>query len=536
MSTTPTDTKTKTKLAQAKPRIIFEGELFIQGWFSTWRSRHCTLCINRTLCAYNNADQAHSSTQPKHILDLSTVITIKQTQNPNQTPSTPTSKNSKLKKKKTKFIFEITTASHDILLSSINEDTISQWIRHLKTYVFGTIIHTGYMTKQGFIKKSWKKRYFTLSSNWKELRYFENNVMNKNAYKGNIDLYSVKVLRSYVSFAKHEFILELLTLKRTYIFINEFHDEHITWMNKLEEVLNGINSCSYCDKNKWDTFGKYDNQIYYKMSSLHEGILHTFIPMDKTDINKGGKWEKNYYAIDGRTMRLFYTRRIIKMESFQNALIEKNFYEKYISECMDGYYLLFGESIEMIDGNIYNDSDDDEPSMILMGTSTIGEIGECDAEDVMGPGFVITPGGDGMGGDGMGDSDIEDGKDDIKEEEVWDSYDKFKYKFTIGEYVFGVGSSKEAKLWVYGLKNAVDFNMREVYNYCDEKHYLCKMHLSLLICRFYYGKRRDKSENINGKVMNGFDSDDMEIPFGAYKYLVKCIGMKCWDNENLVSF
>ncbi len=129
--------------------------------------------------------------------------------------------------------------------------------------------------------------------------------------------------------------------------------------------------------------GKYDNQIHYKMSSLHEGILHTFIPMDTTDNNKV---EKNYYAIDGRTMRLFYTRRIIKMGSFQNALIEKNVYEKYISECMDEYYLLFGESIEMIDGNIYNDSDvdDDEPSMILMVTSTIGEIGECEAEDVMG--------------------------------------------------------------------------------------------------------------------------------------------------------
>merc|ERR1712228_131300 len=360
------------------------------------------------------------------------------------------------------------------------------------------------MTKQDRKMKSSKLRYFTLS-NLKELRYYENDKeLNKNTYRRTIDLHTVRVLRNYENVR----VLELLTNDRTYIFMNKEDHEHIEWLNSLENVLKGSKNCCYCrHKNQCDIL-QYDenskNSVYYKMDSLHEGTLRTFHALDDDNIENGGVWKQNYYAIDGRTMRLFYTKDVETMVSFQSALIAKDYYEKYICEQMDGYYLLFGQRIEIIDSNEEHLGDNmwDEPG----NKSFDASVGECDANDLRGPGFYVT----------------DDEDDEIKDDAV-EMYDKFEYKFAIEDDVFGVASFQEAKMWVSALKNAIDFSMREIYNYDDEKHYLCRSHLNLLVCRFYFDKR-DVSD------------DDEGIPFGAYRYIIKCIGTECWNSSDLVSF
>ena len=126
-----------------------------------------------------------------------------------------------------------------------------------------------------------------------------------------------------------------------------------------------------------------------------------------------------------------------------------------------------------------------------------------------GPGFYVT----------------DDEDDDEIKEDALEKYDKFAYKFVIDDDVFGVASYQEAKMWVSALKNAIDFSMREIYNYDDEKHYLCRHHLGLLVCRFYWDKRSLSDHE-----------DDQGIPFGAYRYIMKSIGTDCWSNSDLVSF
>merc|ERR1712062_583336 len=107
--------------------------------------------------------------------------------------------------------------------------------------------------------------------------------------------------------------------------------------------------------------------------------------------------------------------------------IAKDFYESYICDQMDGYYLLFGQKIEIISSNEQNLGDNMMWDDVQGNNSFDASVGQCDADDQKGPGFFVT--------------DDED-EDDLGDDAV-ESYDKFGYKFCIDDDVFGVASYQE---------------------------------------------------------------------------------------------
>eukprot|EP01084_Bolivina_argentea_P276007 470829_1 len=346
--------------------ILFQGTLYIQkGWFNNWKSRHCTLLTSRKLEFYYHTDQINSI-KPILTIDLSNVIAIHingSSLSPSITPQSPLSPQSPQQPNRTtatsfdysninhtnantppkndKHTFYLETKSGDkYVFGCDTEDIYDLWMKHLNVYVFGDIIHSGYMIKQGHNFKTWKKRWFTLSAHWRELRYYENQNISHNTYKGKVDLSLVNVLRfgDKLNYG-FQYTIELITPKRTYVFVTTYHDIRTEWMTYLSETLKGQNNCDICTVIKCMNM---DKKIYYKMNIIYEGYLNLFTG----DIN--APWKQSYYAIDGKTIRLFYTDTVTKMDQFQSAVIKKEYYETYISKHMDGYYLLFGENIHSI--------------------------------------------------------------------------------------------------------------------------------------------------------------------------------------------
>ena len=104
------------------------------------------------------------------------------------------------------------------------------------------------------------------------------------------------------------------------------------------------------------------------------------------------------------------------------------------------------------------------------------------------------------------------------------TFNKFKFKFSIGEDIFGVKSKDKLMEWVNALKTVVDFNQRETDKYDDERNYLCVQHLELLIFGFIGGP--------------GFKAKDPEFEMGlnVKKCVIMFIGDQCWDNTALIAF
>merc|ERR1712154_153900 len=127
-------------------------------------------------------------------------------------------------------------------------------------------------------------------------------------------------------------------------------------------------------------------------------------------------------------MRLFYTDTISEMGQFQSCVIAKEYYEQYIAQHMDGYYLLFGETIEILD-------------------DTMNKNGKINKK-------------------------------------LQKNLNKFKYKFSIGPDIFGLDDSEQLKLWMKAFKNTVDFTKRDIEKYEEEGNYLCLDHLNLFIHGF----------------------------------------------------
>eukprot|EP01084_Bolivina_argentea_P015381 28779_1 len=235
--------------------IIFEGKLQQHGLFNRWKSRYFTLCTTRMLNFYENKVQLLSGSKPIAHIDLSNVITIHtikqssiETKNALRKQSFSLSLTKKTNKNENKFQFEIQTISKKkYIFSALTEDIMDQWIKHLNVYIYGDIIHSGYMKKQTNKLKTWENIWFTLSSHWKELRYYQHkNIIN--SFKDKINLSNIKLLK-YGSKNKYgfEYNIELITHIKSFIFINNNYNDQIQWFKKIENVLKGQNVCCYCN-------------------------------------------------------------------------------------------------------------------------------------------------------------------------------------------------------------------------------------------------------------------------------------------------
>ena len=223
---------------------------------------------------------------PAHNFDIST-----------STGGSPKLSASRSNQNNHKYTFCMETVSKDkFILGCDDEDILDQWMKHLTVYIFGEIIHSGTMIKRGYNLKNWKKRWFTLSSNWRELRYYENKYISRDTYKGKIDLHKVNILRygdkdNY----GYEYTMELISSKRTHVFVNTYHEDRKEWMDKFEQVLRGqwfCNLCPLADMNM-------SREIYYKMNVIHEGYLHLFVD---------GGWLRSYYTIMEKQYECFIPR------------------------------------------------------------------------------------------------------------------------------------------------------------------------------------------------------------------------------------
>ena len=247
--------------------IIFQGDLYIQkGWFNNWKPRYCTLSTSRKLNFYYHREQINNI-KPILIIDLSTIISIHENvQSPqSQPPSSPRSfsasltptptpssrsasttsasefpsfnysSSPNLSNNKFSFCLETTTSDKRHIFGCDDEDVMDQWMKHLTVYIFGDIIHSEYMIKQGYNLKNWKKRWFTLSSHWRELRYYENKNVSRETYKGKIDLRKVNVLRfgDKINYG-YEYTMELILGRFMLDILCLFQNKHsifVKWNN-----------------------------------------------------------------------------------------------------------------------------------------------------------------------------------------------------------------------------------------------------------------------------------------------------------------
>ena len=319
------------------------------------------------------------------------------------------------------------------------------------------------------------------------------------------------------------------------MFVNTYHEHRKEWMEKFEQVLRGQNYCGLCPISDMNS----QREIYYKMNVIHEGYLNLWID---------GNWKKSYYAIDGKTIRMFYTENIQKMDQFQSAVIKKQHYEQYIEENMEGYYLLLGESVEIVNdeflnakhnqngnvsenGNIddYNiDSDDDGAGHNkARGTIDLGpsfqhkstesneskdnnlEIAQSLEITVIGQSHVYASAYMNNG------VHIDESFQTNPKMKV---FKRFKYKFRIGDDIFGCNKQEKMKEWIDALGRAVDFSKRELDKYDDEKTFLCTGHLELLLYGFIGGLQ------------------EFEISLNIKRQIFEFLGDECWDNTALIAF
>eukprot|EP01084_Bolivina_argentea_P273851 466604_1 len=136
-------------------------------------------------------------------------------------------------------IFEITTKDRTYILSAPDIKSMNAWIDFIRSCVFGTKIHSGWMTKQGDFVKSWKRRYFVLTST-KLLRYFEDEEQQK--FKGIINVSNIISIKEGEPIEPYwNYIIHLQTHDRLWLLNADSEIKRQEWLKMLDEGKKTIN-------------------------------------------------------------------------------------------------------------------------------------------------------------------------------------------------------------------------------------------------------------------------------------------------------
>ena len=135
--------------------------------------------------------------------------------------------------------FTITTKDRTYTLSAVDTKTMNQWMDYIRSSVFGTVIHSGWLTKEGQRVKSWKRRYFVLTDT-KLLRYFEDEQQLK--FKGAINVSSISSIKEGDAVEPYwNFMIHLQTPARLYLLNADSEAKRQEWLNMLQEGKKAIN-------------------------------------------------------------------------------------------------------------------------------------------------------------------------------------------------------------------------------------------------------------------------------------------------------
>eukprot|EP01084_Bolivina_argentea_P163483 284405_1 len=143
------------------------------------------------------------------------------------------------------YIMELDTIDRTYTFCSSNMFEFKQWIFYLENMIFGGIIYSGYLMKQGGKWKSWKKRWFILNNNQNILllKYYQSNKLK--IFKGSIDLLLVTSLcRGDEQTNGKKYTIELHTpsTNRVWILAADTEIHRNMWIQKLTKVMQSINN------------------------------------------------------------------------------------------------------------------------------------------------------------------------------------------------------------------------------------------------------------------------------------------------------
>merc|ERR1712154_527295 len=131
------------------------------------------------------------------------------------------------------FAMQLDTPQRTYILGSKNAEQFKQWIFYLENMIFGGVIHSGYLLKQGGKWKSWKKRWFHLDKNVLLLKYYETEKLK--IWKGAIDLSLVTNLcRGDKESNGKDYTIELNTNDRVWVLAANNEKNRKIWIDKLK--------------------------------------------------------------------------------------------------------------------------------------------------------------------------------------------------------------------------------------------------------------------------------------------------------------
>lgn len=114
------------------------------------------------------------------------------------------------------------------------------------------ILKAGYLTKEGQVRKSWKKRWFILKND--TLSYYKNETNNKKEY-GTISLKDITSV-SPTNYKKRQFCLALSTHKRTYYILSESNEEMQGWKEAIQQQVDKLSGKFTTNNNAPETESK----------------------------------------------------------------------------------------------------------------------------------------------------------------------------------------------------------------------------------------------------------------------------------------
>ena len=134
------------------------------------------------------------------------------------------------------FALQLETTNRTYVLGCSNADHFRQWVFCLERMIFGGVVHSGFLYKQGGKWKSWKKRWFLLDKELLLLKYYETEELK--LWKGAIDLSLVTNLRRGAKDSNsRDFTIELDTNHRVWI-LAALSEEHRTlWINHFQDAI-----------------------------------------------------------------------------------------------------------------------------------------------------------------------------------------------------------------------------------------------------------------------------------------------------------
>lgn len=207
---------------------IHSGYLYKQGtmFSKKFQKRYFILYEGKILQYYASEI---STKDCKGEINLSMVISINESK----------VKNEDNDKNAYKHVFEMVTKDRTYQLAAEDIKSMNTWMDYIRSSVFGTKIHEGWLTKQGDFVKSWKRRYFVLTDT-KLLRYFEDDEQTK--FKGIINVSEIKSIKKGKAVEPYwNYMIHLETPDRLWLLNADSEDKRQEWLNMLDEGKKTIN-------------------------------------------------------------------------------------------------------------------------------------------------------------------------------------------------------------------------------------------------------------------------------------------------------